>query len=64
MEAYAEDPAGKRIPNPYRPSMLVDLDYGRPMEVEVIVGNVVRKARELGVQVPQYVNYSVARNSD
>jgi|SRR5882762_5818056 len=36
----------------HRPSMLVDLEKGRPMEVEVIVGEVVRVARECGVHIP------------
>ncbi|KAI0328988.1 2-dehydropantoate 2-reductase [Cubamyces sp. BRFM 1775] len=37
----------------FRPSMLVDLDYGRPMEVEAIVGGVLRRARDKGVQTPK-----------
>lgn len=32
-------------------SMLVDIEFGRPMESEAILGNVVRKARALGVEV-------------
>lgn len=36
----------------YRPSMLLDLENGRPMEVEVILGNALRKAKQLGVQTP------------
>ncbi|KAL3477195.1 ketopantoate reductase PanE/ApbA C terminal-domain-containing protein [Aspergillus californicus] len=36
----------------YRPSMLLDLENGRAMEVEVILGNPLRKARQLGVQTP------------
>ena len=36
----------------HRPSMLVDLDNGRPIEVEVILGEVVRMARARGVDVP------------
>jgi hypothetical protein len=35
------------------PSMLVDVLNGRRMEVEVILGNPVRIARELGVNVPR-----------
>lgn len=35
------------------PSMLVDVLWGRRMEVEVILGNPLRKARELQVQVPR-----------
>jgi len=38
--------------NNHTPSMLVDLEQGRPIEVEVIVGEVVRMARERKVEVP------------
>ena len=34
------------------PSMLVDIRHNRPIEVEAILGNAVRKAEELQVQVP------------
>ncbi|KAJ0415576.1 ketopantoate reductase PanE/ApbA C terminal-domain-containing protein [Aspergillus carlsbadensis] len=36
----------------YRPSMLLDLEHGRPMEVDVILGNALAKAREVGVETP------------
>ncbi|KAJ5455411.1 hypothetical protein N7475_010532 [Penicillium sp. IBT 31633x] len=36
----------------FRPSMLVDVDKGNPMEVEVILGNALRVAREKGVFTP------------
>ncbi|KZN93874.1 Uncharacterized protein EN45_040610 [Penicillium chrysogenum] len=36
----------------FRPSMLVDVDKGNPMEVEVILGNALRVARAKGVQTP------------
>ncbi|CAI7598899.1 unnamed protein product [Penicillium glandicola] len=36
----------------YRPSMLLDLENGRPMELEVILGNPLKKAQELGVDTP------------
>lgn len=36
-----------------RPSMLLDWDAGRPMELEVILGNPVRIARERGVALPR-----------
>ncbi|RAK96789.1 ketopantoate reductase family protein [Aspergillus ibericus CBS 121593] len=35
-----------------RTSMQIDRENGRPMEIEVIVGTPVRKARELGVDTP------------
>lgn len=36
----------------FRPSMLVDVDKGNPVEVEVILGNALRVARKKGVQTP------------
>lgn len=36
----------------WRPSMLLDREAGRPMEIEVILGNAVRKGSDLGVQCP------------
>ncbi|KAJ5117914.1 Ketopantoate reductase ApbA/PanE C-terminal [Penicillium atrosanguineum] len=36
----------------FRPSMLVDVDKGNPMEIEVILGNVLRVARKRGVLTP------------
>ncbi|KAL1639389.1 hypothetical protein SLS58_007970 [Diplodia intermedia] len=36
----------------FRPSMLVDVDKGNPMEAEVILGNPLRIARRLGVKTP------------
>jgi 2-dehydropantoate 2-reductase len=43
-----EDPASK-----FAPSMLVDLEEGRPIEVETIIGSIVRRAKERGVSTPQ-----------
>lgn len=42
-----EKPESKHVP-----SMLLDVQMGRPIEVEVIVGEVVRMARERGVDIP------------
>jgi 2-dehydropantoate 2-reductase len=36
----------------HKPSMLLDIELGHPLEVEVIVGELVRKAQELHVDVP------------
>jgi len=36
-----------------RPSMLVDVEMGRPMETDVIVGSLVRAARKAGVPMPR-----------
>lgn len=36
-----------------RPSMLLDWEAGRPMEIEVILGNPVRIARRKGVELPR-----------
>ncbi|KAF7968003.1 hypothetical protein HWV62_32204 [Athelia sp. TMB] len=37
----------------HRPSMMLDAENGNPMEVEVIVGEVVRMARDKAVDVPE-----------
>lgn len=37
----------------FKPSILLDLENARPMELEVIIGSVVRKAREEGVETPR-----------
>ncbi|KAL0566000.1 hypothetical protein V5O48_016019 [Marasmius crinis-equi] len=39
--------------NNHAPSMLLDMRAGKPMEVEVIVGEVVRLARRVGVDLPR-----------
>lgn len=36
----------------HKASMLLDLELGRPLEIEVILGEVVRKAHKLGVDIP------------
>ncbi|KAF9467173.1 6-phosphogluconate dehydrogenase [Collybia nuda] len=37
----------------HKPSMLLDVEKGQPIEVEVILGEVVRMARERGIEVPR-----------
>lgn len=37
---------------PYKTSMLLDFESGRPMETEAILGNAVRCGRKLGVAIP------------
>ncbi|SMC17412.1 2-dehydropantoate 2-reductase [Desulfacinum hydrothermale DSM 13146] len=44
--------ADTRKMTPYKTSMLLDYEAGRPMEVEAILGNAVRMARDLAVPVP------------
>ncbi|KAK8136572.1 hypothetical protein PG984_004512 [Apiospora sp. TS-2023a] len=36
-----------------KPSMLLDWEAGRPMELEVILGNPIRIAKEAGVDMPR-----------
>lgn len=38
---------------PYRPSMKIDYDEHRPLEVEAILGNPLRKAQAVGVDLVQ-----------
>jgi 2-dehydropantoate 2-reductase len=51
QKSYSDSSKGK----PFKPSMLVDLEAGRPMEIEGIVGAVVKQAKEAGISVPRYV---------
>jgi 2-dehydropantoate 2-reductase len=44
--------AATRDMPPYKSSMALDFENGRPMELEAIIGNVVRAAREREVAVP------------
>ncbi|KAI0087052.1 ketopantoate reductase PanE/ApbA C terminal-domain-containing protein [Irpex rosettiformis] len=37
----------------FKPSMFVDLESGRPIEVEAIVGGILRRAREKGIATPR-----------
>ena len=47
-----------------RPSMLVDWENGRPMELEVILGNPVRIAKRHGVQMPRlHSMYALLRSA-
>lgn len=55
LEQYG-DAGGLQAPKSnFKPSMLVDLEAGRPIELEAIVGNVVRAGRRLGVATPRCV---------
>ena len=36
----------------YKPSMLIDFEYDRPLEIKAIVSNAITKAEELNVNVP------------
>ncbi|KAF9651688.1 6-phosphogluconate dehydrogenase C-terminal domain-like protein [Thelephora ganbajun] len=53
LEDEAVDIIRRVKPTDFKPSMLVDLEANRPIEVEVILGEVVREAAEVGVPVPR-----------
>jgi 2-dehydropantoate 2-reductase len=53
LEDEAVDIIRRTEPSDFKPSMLVDLEANRPIEVEVILGEVVRKAAEFGVPIPK-----------
>ena len=36
----------------FRPSILIDVENGRPMELEVVLGHVVKAAKEHHVNIP------------
>ena len=40
------------LPPQYKPSMLIDLEQGRRLEVEAVQGTVARLAAEMGVATP------------
>ena len=42
----------RREDSKHKASMLLDVELGKPIEVEGIVGEVVRRARTVGVEVP------------
>lgn len=47
-----------------RPSMLLDWEAGKPLELEVILGNPVRIARERGVEMPRLQTlYAILRSA-
>jgi 2-dehydropantoate 2-reductase len=46
----------------YKTSMALDYENGRPMEIEAILGNVVRAGRKLGVAIPKLETiYAIAK---
>ena len=50
---------------PYKTSMCLDFERGRPLEVEAILGNAVRLARRLGVRTPHLDTlYTLLRQVD
>jgi len=57
LEDEATDILRRTKPTDFKPSMLVDLEADRPIEVEVILGEIVRKAAESGVPVPRYFSH-------
>lgn len=54
--------ANTRAMPPYKTSMALDYEKGRPIEIEAILGNVVRAARKTGVATPVLdTTYALAR---
>jgi 2-dehydropantoate 2-reductase len=51
-EVVQQNIDGTRAMAPYKSSMLVDFEAGRPMEVEAILGNGLRVARRHGLSTP------------
>lgn len=53
-EEDEEQPRGlDSPPPPFKPSMLIDLEMGRPMELEPIVGAVLDRARSKAIETPR-----------
>ena len=51
-EVVQENIDGTREMTPYRTSMLIDYEEGRPLEVEAILGNALKVAKRHGVSAP------------
>lgn len=50
---------------PYRSSMQIDFEEGRPLEVEAILGEPVRRAKRAGIDVPRMeMLYGIVRRRD
>ena len=51
----------------FKPSMLVDLEAGRPIELEAIIGGILRRARAKAIEVPTitliYANLKVIQTA-
>jgi 2-dehydropantoate 2-reductase len=57
--------AGTKAMPPYKTSMALDYENGRPMEIEAILGNTVRAGRKAGVATPTLdAIYALARMID
>lgn len=53
VDGVRDESKGATLAADFKPSILLDLENRRPMELEVIVGNVVSKARENNVETPR-----------
>ncbi|CCF54010.1 hypothetical protein NDA11_005415 [Ustilago hordei] len=53
VDGLKDEKNGGRLAADFKPSILLDLQNGRPMELEVIIGTIVRLAREKGVDTPR-----------
>jgi 2-dehydropantoate 2-reductase len=53
IQRQMERPKERLVIGGKEPSMLTDVREGRRLEVEAILGNVVRRARRLGVEIPK-----------
>lgn len=57
--------AGTAKAPPYKTSMALDYENGRPMEIEVVLGNTVRAGQRAGVPIPVLETlYALARMVD
>ncbi len=65
QSAAEQSMARTRTMGPYKSSMQVDYELGRPVEVEAILGEPVRRARRAGIAVPAMeLLYGLVRRAD
>ena len=52
-DIICDKPSAPNFRRDFKPSILIDFELQRPMELEPIFGNIIRRARQLGVDTPR-----------
>lgn len=52
-DIICDKPSAPNFRRDFKPSILIDLELQRPMELEPIFGNIIRRARQVGVDTPR-----------
>ena len=52
-DIICDKPSAPNFRRDFNPSILIDFELQRPMELEPIFGNIIRRARQVGVDTPR-----------